>query len=98
MNILERANGIVNLNDEEHVRKYGNFIANMERCARIASEMSDKEITTKDAYNVMIAVKLSRQSVNDKEDNLLDAVAYMGSLNNYLERDRVKLRKGHANV
>ena len=32
----------------------------------------------------MVALKLSRESYNHKEDNLLDAVAYLGSYNNYL--------------
>ena len=45
--------------------------------------MSSKEITIEDAYNVLIALKLSRESNKHKEDNLLDAVAYLGSLNNY---------------
>ena len=31
----------------------------------------------------MIALKLSRQAYNHKEDNLLDCVAYMASLNDY---------------
>jgi hypothetical protein len=29
----------------------------------------------------MIALKLSRQAYNHKEDNLLDAISYMASLN-----------------
>ena len=43
--------------------------------------MSRKEFTTQDMYNCMIALKLSRQAYNHKEDNLLDAIAYMASLN-----------------
>ena len=54
------------------------------------SEMSSKEITTEDAYNVLIALKLSRQSNKHKEDNLLDAVAYIGSLNNYKLNTTIK--------
>tara|TARA_B100001173_G_scaffold94376_1_gene81661 strand:+ start:33 stop:308 length:276 start_codon:yes stop_codon:yes gene_type:complete len=85
MNILKKANEIVNNRSEEKERQYGDFIECMKKTARIASEMSSKEITTEDAYNVLIALKLSRQSNNHKEDNLLDAVAYLGSLNNYNE-------------
>ena len=55
----------------------------MKKTSRIASEMSCKNITTEDAYNVLIALKLARQSNAHKEDNLLDAVAYIGSLNIY---------------
>jgi hypothetical protein len=35
-------------------------------------------------YNAMIAIKLSRQAHSHKEDNLLDCVAYMASMNDYL--------------
>lgn len=81
-NILEEANNIVNKRSQEKERSYGKFIPCMQKTARIASEMSNKEITTEDAYNVLIALKLARQSHCHKEDNLLDAVAYIGSLNN----------------
>lgn len=83
MNILKKANQIVNERSEEKERQYGNFIDCMSKTARIATEMSSKEITIEDAYNVLIALKLSRESNKHKEDNLLDAVAYLGSLNNY---------------
>jgi len=83
MNILKKANEIVNERSEEKERQYGDFVQCMTKTARIASEMSSKEITTEDAYNILIALKLSRQSNKHKEDNLLDAVAYIGSLNNY---------------
>ncbi len=83
MNILKKANEIVNERSEEKFREYGDFVKCMGKTARIASEMSSKEITTEDAYNVLIALKLSRQANAHKEDNLLDAVAYIGSLNNY---------------
>lgn len=83
MNILEKANEIVNLRSEEKEREYGPFQEGMEKAANIASIMSSKKITTTDMYNCMIALKLSRESYNHKEDNLLDAVAYIGSLNNY---------------
>ena len=82
MNILEKANEIVNLRSEEKEREYGPFEEGMERAAKIASLLSSKEISSTDMYNCMIALKFSRQSYNHKEDNLLDAVAYIGSLNN----------------
>lgn len=81
MNILKEADKIVNEGSFEKEREYGPFIACMEKTARIASEMSNREITTVDCYNVLIAVKLARQSHAHKEDNLLDACAYIGSLN-----------------
>jgi hypothetical protein len=82
MNILEKANEIINIRSEEKERNYGPFEEGMTKAAEIASLLSNKEITVVDMYNCMIALKLSRQSYNHKEDNLLDAVAYIGSLNN----------------
>lgn len=87
MNILEQANKIVNLRSEEKERMYGDFIESMKKTSRIASEFSNKEITTVDVYNVLIALKFARQSNSNKEDNLLDAVAYIGSLNNLLNNE-----------
>lgn len=87
MNILEQANNIVNLRTEEKSREYGDFIECMKKTARIASEFSNKKITAVDAYNVLIALKFARQSNKHKEDNLLDAAAYIGSLNNLLENE-----------
>lgn len=83
MNILEKANDIVNNRSEEKAREYGNFEDGMSKAAKIASLMSGKTITTEDMYNCMVALKLSRESHKHKEDNLLDAVAYIGSLNNF---------------
>jgi len=60
----------------------------MQKTADIASLMSSKEISIVDAYNVLIALKLARQSNAHKEDNLLDALAYIGSLNNVLENEK----------
>ncbi len=81
MNILEKANAIVYLRNEEKERMYGDFHACMKKTALISSELSNKEITVIDCYNVLIALKLARQSNAHKEDNLLDAIAYMASLN-----------------
>jgi|TARA_R110000796_G_scaffold106881_2_gene217488 hypothetical protein len=81
-NILNKANEIINLRSEEKERTYGPFSEGMKRAAKIASGATGKDITTKDMYMCMVALKLSRESYNHKEDNLLDAVAYLGALNN----------------
>lgn len=83
MNILKKADQIVNERSEEKDRQYGDFHLSMEKTAKIASLFSNKEITVADAYNVLIALKMARQSNKHKEDNLLDAVAYIGSLNDF---------------
>jgi hypothetical protein len=83
MNILEEANNIVNKRSEEKERMYGPFNEGMERAAELASILTNKKIEAKDMYLFMVALKLSRQSYNHKEDNLLDCVAYLGALNNH---------------
>ena len=86
MNIIEKANEIVNLRTEEKERMYGPFNEGMERAAKILSGMVGKEIDAIFMYKAMIALKMSRESYNHKEDNLLDAVAYIGALNNYINK------------
>jgi len=88
MNILEKANEIVNLRKEEKERMYGPFEEGMDRAALIASGCTGKTFTAQDMYICIIAIKLSRQSYNHKEDNLLDAVAYLASLNNYNNKNK----------
>ena len=83
MNILKEADQIINERSEEKERMYGPFEEGMERAAKIASGATGKNITVYDMYMCMVALKLSRESYSHKEDNLLDAVAYIGSLNNY---------------
>lgn len=85
-NILEQANLIVNERSEEKDRKYGPFDESMIKTAEIASVMSGKTITVVDCFNVLIALKLSRESHSHQRDNLLDAAAYIGALDNFHER------------
>jgi hypothetical protein len=86
MNILEKANQIVNERSEEKERMYGPFEDSMIKAADLASIMTGKEITAPDMYLCMVALKLSRESFSHKEDNLLDAVAYLGALNNFYNK------------
>lgn len=83
MNILKKANEIINERSEEKEREYGPFIECNERAAKIASLLCNKEITTLDMYHFQIALKLAREAHCHKEDNLLDAAAYIGALNNF---------------
>jgi hypothetical protein len=90
MNILDKANKIVNDRSDEKERMYGPFSECNSRAAKIASILSNKEITTRDIYHFQIALKLARQSHSHKEDNLLDLCAYVGALNNYMENIKVE--------
>ena len=83
MNILSEANKIVNERSEEKEREYGPFIDGMESAAKILSGMTGMDLDYVFMYKAMIALKLSRESYKHKEDNLLDAVAYIGALNNH---------------
>lgn len=91
-NILEQANKIVNERSEEKERQYGPFVESMKRATAIYNNMSpnNEHISVEGMYRAMIALKLSREAYRHKEDNLLDAVAYMGALNNYLELNNSK--------
>ena len=90
-NILEQANNIINCRSEEKDRMYGPISEGMEIASQIYNLITpeDYHITPEGMYWALIALKLSRQHYNHKEDNLLDAVAYMGALNNYIE-DKAK--------
>ena len=83
-NILEQANKIINERSEEKERQYGPMGEGFERAAMIATGMSGREWTAHDMFIAMVALKFSRQSYNFKEDNLLDAVAYIGAWQNYI--------------
>ena len=85
-NILKKADEIVNNRSEEKERQYGPFGEGMERAAKIASGMTGKDFTAHDMFAALVALKFSRQSYNFKEDNLLDAVAYIGAWQNYINQ------------
>lgn len=80
--ILERAHEIVHERAEEDKRRYGPFDESMERAAKMASLMGPP-LTAEQGWNFMIALKLTRESYGHKEDNFLDAVAYISALNDY---------------
>ena len=89
-NILNEADKIINNRSEEKERQYGPLGEGFERAAMIASGMSGRNWTADDMFVAMIALKFSRQSYNFKEDNLLDAVAYIGGWQNYIDEQRLK--------
>ncbi len=97
-NILEQANKIVNLRTEEANRQYGAFNESMDKTAQLASLMCNKEITTIDCFQVLNALKLARQSHAHKEDNLLDLVAYVGAMNNYINEKPIVKKIDKCNM
>ena len=85
MNILEKANEIINSRSEEKERQYGPMGEGLERAALIASGMTGKDFTADDIFATLVALKFSRHSYNYKEDNFLDAAAYLGAWNDYIQ-------------
>lgn len=87
MNILYEANQIINCRSEEKDRMYGPMEEGMEIAAQIFNLITPEgqSITPEGMYWALVALKLSRQHYNHKTDNLLDAVAYIGALNNYID-------------
>ncbi len=85
-NILRQADQIINNRSEEKERQYGPLDEGFERAAQIASGMTGRSWDAHDIFIAMIALKFSRQSYNFKEDNLLDAVAYIGGWQNYIDK------------
>ena len=82
--ILLRAHQIINERSEEGHRQYGSMEDNMDDAATIASVISDKKIDPSDVLACLIGLKFSRHRNSYKQDNLLDAVAYIGALDNHL--------------
>lgn len=82
MNILIKADDIVNKRSEEKEREYGPFNDSMHKAAIIATELCRKEITQDDMFKCMMALKLSRLAYSSKEDTMLDLVAYTAAFNN----------------
>lgn len=96
-NILYIADQIVNHRAEEKERQYGPFNESIERTAQLYNLMkpkSDPEISPEGVLRVLIALKLSREAYGHKEDNLLDGVAYIGALNNYIDDKEIIPVKG----
>ena len=87
-NILKDAHKIVYERTEEKSRQYGPFEEGMQRAAQILNGMTGLNVDATVMYKALIALKLSRESYNHKEDNLLDAVAYMSSMNDFLNQNK----------
>lgn len=85
-NILERANEIANKRSEEKERQYGPMEETHRRTAELCSLLTGKEITTTDIYWMKVAMKLAREAHSHKEDNLVDACAYLSGLNDWQEK------------
>jgi hypothetical protein len=82
--IALEAHELINNRSEEKDRMYGPFSEGMDRAAMIFNGMTGLNVTGREMYMALIALKFSRESYNHKRDNLLDAVGYIQGLENYI--------------
>ena len=78
------AHELINNRSEEKDRMYGPFSEGMDRAALIFKGMTGLDVTGREMYMALIALKFSRESYNHKRDNLLDAIGYIQGLDNYV--------------
>lgn len=83
MNILKEAQKIIFDRKEEKQRQYGPIDESIAKAARIASELTNKDITIEDFYKCLIALKISRMAYNTKKDTMLDCVGYIAALDSF---------------
>ena len=83
MDILQEAHKIVFDRKGHQAQTYGSFNECNRRVAALASVMCNKEITERDMFLILMALKLGREAFQHREDNLLDLVAYTAALNNW---------------
>ena len=93
MNILEKANSIIYQGAEGRRRMYGDFQETMEKTAKIASLIGTRDYSAKDAFVILMAMKLARESHSHKEDNLLDLIGYAAGYNDLLNNLENEIQK-----
>lgn len=91
MNILQKADSIVFQRSEESERQYGPFSESMKLTAEILEKIGGPSISSSDACLVLVALKLAREKYAHKEDNILDAIAYLAMYNHILEKEKNEL-------
>lgn len=87
-NIFLHANEIINSRSEEKERQYGPIDESLSRACMIYNGMTGDSLPLHKMYAMLVALKLSRESFSHKHDNLLDAIAYLGALDNFQEKKR----------
>jgi hypothetical protein len=85
---IKKANEIVNVRAGDRDKTHGGFNDSMERMAKIATVLIGKDITTEDAFKLMLALKLSRLHAHSNFDTLVDIIGYTEGLNNYINKTK----------
>ena|SRR6187402_2817836 len=92
-NLLKDAAEVIYNRNTEKTIEYGPFDESMASAARIATELTGKQITTIDFYKCMMALKLARLKYSMKDDTILDLLAYTGQMHKSIEDNKVELQK-----
>lgn len=82
--ILTEAAQIIDGRDQESTRKYGPMEQNLQDAAQVAAVLSGWNIRPRDVLSCLVGLKFARHRHHYKRDNLLDAVAYLGALDDHL--------------
>lgn len=74
-------NNIIETRQED----YGNYKETFKRASDNAKNMFDLDLSPATCIKVLIAVKFAREQYKKKEDNIIDALAYIEMLNEMKE-------------
>lgn len=92
MDILKKADKIVNERSEDQKRKHGPAVLGMYTTAKLASNMTGKDLTASDVTKVLIALKLSRIKLGEyHEDHYVDAAGYIEILSKIESNENIGL-------
>jgi predicted HAD superfamily Cof-like phosphohydrolase len=83
--ILLRAHQIIDVRAEEGHRHYGPMDINCDDAATIAGILQNRTFTASDVLAVLVGLKFARHRFSYTQDSLLDAVAYLGALDNLIQ-------------
>jgi hypothetical protein len=77
--LIDKAKEILT-KDDEH-RKYGDLVESTQKTADVASVLFGKPVPIELVTIIYIAGKICREGYSHKEDNIVDAIAYLEMLN-----------------
>jgi len=90
--ILDEANEIIFGRTREKEGEYGPLIDSMKKSAIIATQLTNKDLTTDDMYKCAIAMKMARMAYKLKYDTFLDTIGYIAGNYDFLEKEEAKVQ------
>lgn len=85
--ILDEANEIIFGRTREKEGEYGPLIDSMKKSAIIATQLTNKDLTTDDMYKCAIAMKMARMAYKLKHDTFLDTIGYIAGNYDFLDKE-----------